>query len=126
MTQSSHNPSRKSKILRRFSISLIVMIVLTPLGVILPARLGAGSAWGEWSVNEVTKMVGYKPAGMAQYADRWKAPLPDYGFQGDEKASLKKQSLSYVFSAIIGVLCVAGGCYVIGRMASRRDQSENS
>ncbi len=36
------------KITTKFLIGIAVLIVLSPLGLILPEHFKAGSAWGEW------------------------------------------------------------------------------
>ena len=68
---------------RKLWIGLGALIVLSPLGLILPARFGAGTAWGEWSAEELRKLVGYVPKGMSA---GWNAPLPDYVARGRENA----------------------------------------
>ena len=38
---------------RKLWIGLGVLILLSPLGLIVPASIGAGTAWGEWSAGEL-------------------------------------------------------------------------
>ncbi|HUV04044.1 MAG TPA: PDGLE domain-containing protein [Armatimonadota bacterium] len=105
-------------------IGLIALVILSPLGLILPAKLGTGSAWGEWSADEIHKMVGYVPSGMSRVSEFWKAPLPDYAFRGQENPSLRALSLSYVVSGILGAAAVAVLTILIGRTLVRREHSD--
>ncbi len=41
------------KIVTKLWIGLAVLIVLSPLGLILPERFKAGDAWGEWGTDGV-------------------------------------------------------------------------
>ena len=96
-------------------IALGVLIALTPLGLLLPAHLHAGGAWGEWSAEEIRRLVGYLPAGMERMGELWKAPLPDYAFHGWEAKGLGPLSLAYMASAVVGIAAIAGVCWLLGR-----------
>lgn len=101
---------------RKLLIGIGILALLSPLGLILPEYFGAGNAWGEWGNDELKKLVGYVPEGLANLSSIWKALLPDYSFRGTEGKGLGHQSLGYVFSAIIGVgLCIGLG-WVIGKL----------
>jgi len=102
-------------------IGLLALILLSPLGLILPAWLGGGTAWGEWSAQEIHKLIGYAPAGMTRLAERWRAPLPDYALNGQDGAGLRTLSLSYIMSAVVGVALVVGITMLIGRLLARRE-----
>jgi len=103
-------------------IGLAVLIALSPLGLIIPAKFGAGSAWGEWSAEELDKLVGYVPAGMSRISELWNAPLPDYALKGQESAPMHALSLSYILSAVLGVAAVVGLTILIGRILARREE----
>lgn len=91
---------------KKLLIILVIMAILTPIGIYLPAKFQAEDAWGEWSIKSVEKMIGFLPEGMKKSADLWKAPVPDYNM-GDEKSSFAVQAFSYILSGIIGiVLCI--------------------
>lgn len=107
-------------------IALLILVLLSPLGVILPAWLGAGSAWGEWSGEEIRKLVGYIPAGMKHVAEFWKAPMPDYAFRGQESARLPALSFSYIVSGIVGVAAVVVLTYLLGKALARREDTDAS
>ncbi len=95
--------------------ALIIMALLSPAGLYLPEIMRAGSAWGEWGVDEIRQLVGYAPAGMEKHADLWKAPIPDYALPGQEQAPLSHLSLSYIFSALVGIAGCGLGGYLLAR-----------
>jgi hypothetical protein len=105
---------------KKLWIGLVALVVLSPLGLILPARFNSGSAWGEWSSQEIRKLVGYLPSGMSRLADMWKAPLPDYALRGQENAPLHSLSASYIVSAVLGVAVVVGITLLVGKAIARR------
>jgi len=109
------------KITTKFWIGLGVLVVLSPLGLLLPEHFKAGSAWGEWGANEVQELVGYIPGGLEKLSNLWTAPIPDYAFKGWEEKPLAELSLAYVFSAVIGILICAGVVFILGRFLSRKD-----
>ncbi|HEX2988345.1 MAG TPA: cobalt transporter CbiM [Chloroflexota bacterium] len=80
--------------------ALGLLVVLTPLGLLAP-----GGADFEWGAEELTKMVGYLPAGFSRLADSWQfAPFRDYqmaGVAGD--SSFAQQASAYILSAVAGV-----------------------
>ena len=86
-------------------------MLLCPLGLYLPAKFHAGSAWGEWGSAEVKREVaretrgqGYVPTGLVRAEKSgWKAPLPDYALPRQKSTSLSKLSLSYLLSGALGV-----------------------
>jgi cobalt/nickel transport system permease protein len=78
-------------------IALLVLVALTPVGL-----LATGTAWGEYATDELKTMIGYIPKGMAQLADKWNAPMPDYSLPilgGGQTASVG----GYVLSAAVGI-----------------------
>lgn len=110
------------KTITKLWIGLAVLILISPLGIILPARFGAGSAWGEWGADELQKLVGYMPTGMKSLSERWIAPMPDYGFRGQTHA----QSGSYVLSGIIGAALVVALTLMVGKLMARREDGDPS
>jgi cobalt/nickel transport system permease protein len=83
--------------LRWLWITLAVLVVASPLGLLAP-----GTAWGEWGVQELSDM-GLKaiPQGLVQFSGIWGAP-----FKGYDLPSLGNSSLGYIFSAFSGILIV--------------------
>ncbi|GAA0070889.1 cobalt transporter CbiM [Clostridium sardiniense] len=72
-------------------IAIIVMIILTPLGLI-----ASGTAWGEWGADEVKDLIGYIPNGMNS-GFSYHALGDGYGFSGLGSVT------GYILSAVIGV-----------------------
>jgi len=107
-------------------IGLLALVVLSPLGLILPAKLGAGSAWGEWSAEEIRKLVGYVPSGMSKLGEVWKAPMPDYAFRGQESAPVCTLSVSYIIAGMVGVAVVATLAILVGKILAGRENNEPS
>ena len=105
---------------RSFGLLILALIVLCPLGLYLPARFGAGSAWGEWSSDEITKLAGYLPRGLAHGESTWKAPMPDYTFTGKESAPLLMQSMIYILSAVVGAILVTVVVLALKRLIWRK------
>ena len=71
---------------------LVFMVVLSPLGL-----LASGTAWGEWSNNELRRMLGYIPSGIAN-GFSFKTMMPSYSIP-----SLNNGPLTYVICAMLGV-----------------------
>jgi cobalt/nickel transport protein len=86
---------------KKYIIFIGILIVLSPLGLILPDYFKAGDAWGEWSVESVKEQTGHEPEGMKKDAAIYAAPVPDYNL-GKEDDSLSKLSVSYIISGLIG------------------------
>lgn len=94
--------------LRRLWISVAVLLLLTPLGV-----LAAGKAWGEWAPRDFAKPAGRQqiaaasrnapapavaPSGLQRLASLWTAPFPAYA-----PSFVRSPSLGYLLSAMFGV-----------------------
>ncbi|MFN3336403.1 MAG: cobalt transporter CbiM [Thermomicrobium sp.] len=86
-----------------------VLVLLTPLGLV-----ASGTAWGEWSAQELEERVGYVPSGLARWEGWWQAPLPDYSLPWlSADASLAQQALAYVLSAIVGIGLVSAAIFAL-------------
>ena len=109
------------KITTKFLIGIAVLVILSPLGLILPAHFKAGGAWGEWGADEMQKLVGYVPKGLAKLSSLWSAPMPDYVFKGWEEKGLSHLSLAYIISAILGIGIIVLVMIGIGRLLSKKD-----
>lgn len=107
---------------KKMWIGLAVLALLSPVGLILPAQLKAGSAWGEWDAEKMGKMLGYVPHGMKKLAELWQAPMPDYGFKGWDKSGLSMQSFAYVVSAVLGVAVIAAVIMLLGKIVFKDDE----
>jgi len=111
------------KIATRLWIALGVLILLSPLGLILPEHFKAGSAWGEWGTDEIGKIVGYVPEGLKRLSELWNAPLPDYAFKGWEGKGLAHLSFAYIISAIAGSVLIVLIICLLGKLLAKRTDS---
>lgn len=105
---------------KKIWLGLLGMALLSPLGLLLPARFGAGDAWGEWGPDALEEFLGYVPAGLRKYADLWPAPIPDYHL-GGEQTSLSLQLASYIASGLVGIAAAGLAVYGISRLLVRRE-----
>jgi hypothetical protein len=110
-----------TKFQKKLWLGLAIMALLTPLGIYLPQRFGAGEAWGEWGTDALKKILGYVPEGMKKIAYIWKAPIADYNF-GGEGASFGRQVCSYIGSAILGIAAVALVLYIISKILVKHEK----
>ena len=111
---------------------MAVLAILTPLGI-----LAAGSAWGEWSVEDFLNpqtrqqianasagqaLPAQPPTGLQRLAPLWAAP-----FLGYAPLFLKNAALGYVLSAMLGITVIIGVCLLAGlllrRLGIRRNRS---
>ena len=104
------------KVITKLWIGIAILIVLSPLGLILPEHFKADSPWGEWGANEMQKLVGYIPKGLEKLSNFWKAPIPDYVFKGWGGKGLPHRSLAYVMSAVIGILIIVAVTLIVGKI----------
>jgi cobalt/nickel transport system permease protein len=112
------------KSLRPLWISLAVLLVMTPLGI-----LAAGAAWGEWAPEDFATPQARQqiaaasgdhappaaaPAGLQKLSTVWTAPMPRYA-----PSILKSAQLGYILSAMLGtgliVLAFLGGSWILAR-----------
>lgn len=90
------------------------LICLTPLGL-----LAAGTAWGEWSIEEISGIatngsaLGYTPQGMAN-GFSFDSILPDYSLSGLPEAA------GYIISAVIGVALLVIIFKIIGALKKEK------
>jgi len=104
----------ENRTVRKMAIALLVLIVLTPLGL-----LATGEAFGEWGLEDLMEKIGYAPEGMQHQSSLWNAPLPDYANPG-ENTTLGSVTW-YVLSAALGVALCAGILYLFGKKVAKRD-----
>jgi cobalt/nickel transport protein len=98
------------------------LIILSPLGLLLPEHFKAGTAWGEWGADEIRELAGYLPSGLNRLADLWKAPMPDYAFKGWEDKPLSYLSFAYILSAVIGILLIILVTLLLGKFFSKKEE----
>lgn len=108
------------KIMTKLWIAAAVLIIISPLGLILPEYFKAGAAWGEWGAEEMRELVGYIPRGLEKLSSLWNAPLPDYAFKGWEEKGLPYLSFAYIMSAVIGIILVVAVILFIGKVLAKK------
>lgn len=100
--------------IRPLYVLLAALVCLSPVGL-----LAAGTAWGEWSIDEIRNVVtggsalGYTPTGMANGID-FATLMPDYAVAGFP------EFLGYVLSAAVGVALLVIVFKLVGVAANRR------
>lgn len=92
---------KMNKLQKKILVVLLLLCLITPLSILLPAFFNTGDAWGEWSAQTVKELIGYVPKGLEKYSELWKAPLTDYTINSKYK-SIAHKSGYYVVSGIIG------------------------
>ena len=97
------------------------LILLSPLGLILPEHFKAGPAWGEWGVDAMRKLAGYMPKGLARLSSLWGAPLPDYAFKGGQVKGLARLSIAYIISGLTGIALIIVVVLFIGKILTKKD-----
>lgn len=107
---------------KKLWIGIGILVLLSPLGLVLPALFGSQGAWGEWGIHQIEKLVGYVPEGMKRLAGRWRAPLPEYAVPGQGQGPAGS-GFGYVLSGIIGIAATAGLVYLLAKLLVRKDGS---
>ncbi|ADQ46640.1 hypothetical protein Calkro_1794 [Caldicellulosiruptor kronotskyensis 2002] len=78
-------------------IILFALAILTPLGL-----LTQNPAFGEWTEEEIKKMLGFVPEGLKRYAEVYKFDL----FDGYSVKFIHNQYIGYILSALIGIAVI--------------------
>ncbi len=90
--------------LRWLWVGLAVLVVASPLGLLAP-----GTAWGEWGVEELTKLgLESIPAGLEKLSTLWGAPLADY-----DLPALGNANMGYLLSALLGIVLVGAMVWLL-------------
>ena len=108
------------KTITKLWVLIMILIVLSPLGLLVPAYFKAGAAWGEWGADELKALAGYVPKGLERLASLWHAPIPDYAFKCCEGKSFLCQGCAYMLSAAIGILATAAIILLFGSLLRRK------
>lgn len=109
-----------NKMQKRLFISLIILAILSPIGLILPELFKAGDAWGEWGSDTLQEQLGFIPEGLEKLESLWSAPIPDYNLGGEE-ASMTVQIFSYILSAVLGIALVGGFILLFSRLIKKHE-----
>jgi hypothetical protein len=115
---------KRDKSIRKLWIGIGILVVLSPLGIIIPAYFGAGGAWGEWSLDQIEKMAGFVPEGMKRMAGVWKAPMTNYAVPGQGQGPAHS-GIGYVLTAVIGIAVTAGIVYLLAKILARKNGTSN-
>jgi cobalt/nickel transport system permease protein len=102
--------------LRWLWAGIAVLILLTPIGALAP-----GTAWGEWSGDQLTDLVGYVPTNLEKLGGLWKAAMPDYATPG-----ISNSLLGYLIAAVVGTALVVGLTWGVGALLARRRDSDTN
>jgi cobalt/nickel transport system permease protein len=86
------------------------LIVLAPIGALAP-----GTAWGEWSGEQLASAVGYVPAGFERLGALWRAVMPDYATPG-----VSNTLLGYFLAGVAGVVLCVAVAWGLGALLARR------
>ncbi|MDP4188584.1 MAG: hypothetical protein Q8905_11080 [Bacteroidota bacterium] len=108
-----------NKIQKNILLALLIMLLLTPLGIILPSVFHSEGAWGEWSTEVVRQKTGSVPRDMKKTAKIWKAPLANYGFGKNNLSWLG--ILGYVISAVAGSGLIMIITYLLLKLFHKHD-----
>ncbi len=97
---------------KRWKLWLVIaaLAALTPLGIIIPAKLGGGDAWGEWGAETLRKMLGYVPAGFKGLHNLWNPPIPNYG-----AGAASSGTGGYLASGFTGAVLAVGLIYLLSK-----------
>ena len=109
------------KTVTKLWIGIGILILLSPLGLILPHYFKAGDAWGEWGTASIKKLTGYIPQGLEKLSSLWRAPLPDYVFRGWQENGLPALSFAYILSALVGIGIVIAVVFFIGKALTKKE-----
>jgi hypothetical protein len=122
----NENESNKNRITtRKLWIGIGILVLLSPLGLIIPKFFDAEGAWGEWGPDEIEKIAGFVPEGMKRLTERWKAPLPDYAVPG-QGAGTVREGFGYLLAGIIGIAATAGVVHLLTKLLTRRNGSSEN
>ena len=87
---------------KRYRRAFMLLIILAPLGI-----LAKGTAWGEWSGDELGAKLGYVPHGIVQAEGWWRALFSGYSV-GPLGGGVAGESAGYIVSALIGSAMIYG------------------
>jgi len=97
----------------KYAVLLIFLAVLTPVGIIIPNLFNAGSAYGEWSTDELNKILGFVPEGILKFANSWSGVFPDYSIAGIAEQNTFANSLLYIVCGFFGLALTVLAVYLI-------------
>ncbi len=118
--RTENSSKNRGKSIRRLWMGIGILVLLSPLGIIIPAYFGAGGAWGEWSLDQIEKIIGFVPEGMKRTARVWKAPMTNYAVPGQGQGTAHS-GIGYLLAAVIGIAATAGLVYLLAKLLARKN-----
>jgi len=100
--------------IKKYWYVLISLIIFAPIGL-----LAKGTAYGEWSGNDLKLKLGYIPEGMTKLSDKWKSFMPHYSIPGFG-STFFKSSLGYIFCAIVALTIILAITGIISLQKKRK------
>ncbi len=88
--------------MKRLAVIMGILIILSPLGIIIPGLFKAQGAWGEWDTGTLKNMAGFIPEGIKKLSDLWHPVMPDYNIRKWTDAGILKTSSGYLVSGLVG------------------------
>ena len=107
---------------RKLWVGLGLLILISPVGLLLPELAKAGGAWGEWGGNDLRSRLGYVPKKLEALQGFWKAILHDYSIAGLQKPWQAK--IAYLVCGAIGASVIVAICLALGKWLSISENSE--
>ncbi len=107
---------------RRLWAGLALLILLTPVGLMLPESFQAQGAWGEWGAEELRTLLGYVPARLGQLDKFWRALLPGYAIPGMDKPWQTR--LAYIGSGVLGAGVILAVALYLGKRLTADDEQK--
>ncbi len=107
--------------MRKLWSIILFLLILSPLGIILPYIFNSKDAWGEWGPEDLKELIGYIPEGLEKLSSLSKPIFPDYNLKIWEDGSLLQQSLGYIITGLIGVGIVVLIVYLLGKVAIKNE-----
>ena len=83
------------KTITKLWLLIVALIILAPLGIILPNYFKSGPAFGEENSSSL-----------------WNAPMSGYG----------RGELGYIISAILGIIAIVGLVFVAGKFLNKNEK----
>jgi cobalt/nickel transport system permease protein len=96
--------------LRWLWAGLALLLLLTPLGALAP-----GTAWGEWSGDQLKTALGYVPGDLDSLSGTWDAAMAGYATPG-----VGNTFIGYLLAGIVGAVLVVGISWGAATFLARR------
>lgn len=107
----TENEPIKNRSWRPLWIALIVLVIISPLGLLAP-----GTAWGEWGAEELSSLgLSFIPQGLEQLSSLWAAPMPDYDI-----SAVGNANTAYILSAAVGIVITIAVVWLFSILITRK------